>query len=489
MQKIFGRQEELETLEYVFKSKKPEFVALYGRRRVGKTYLIRQASMQQKEAVFFNVTGSQGGKLREQITHFVVKLSEVFYGGVSLLVPKTWDEAFELLTKAIEGVSKNKKVILFFDELPWMATKRSRLLENLDYYWNQYWSDDPRIKLIICGSSASWIIQKVINNRGGLHNRITQNMPLDPFTLKETKQYLDSQGVRLKNQQILLIYMVTGGVPYYLSHIQKGLSAAQIIEDLAFTKKGVLFGEFDSLFSSLFEHSDEYIRIIRAIASARYGISQSALLSILGKASMGAVGLKRLQELEETGFIMSFMPYQHKRQGIYYRLIDEYTLFYLKWIEPIKTTVQKKDLNRDNWTAMQNNPAWNNWLGLAFESICYKHISLIRKALRINAIAIADAWRYVPRKGEMEQGAQIDLLFDRQDDVITLCEIKYSEEPFVLTKEYVEVLKRKMKVFKDRTHTNKQLFMTLVTANGLKNNFYVDDLIHGVVTLDDFFKE
>ena len=256
MQKIFGRQEELETLEYVFKSKKPEFVALYGRRRVGKTYLIRQASMQQKEAVFFNVTGSQGGKLREQITHFVVKLSEVFYGGVSLLVPKTWDEAFELLTKAIEGVSKNKKVILFFDELPWMATKWSRLLETLDYYWNQYWSDDPRIKLIICGSSASWIIQKVINNRGGLHNRITQNMPLDPFTLKETKQYLDSQGVRLKNQQILLIYMVTGGVPYYLSHIQKGLSAAQIIEDLAFTKKGVLFGEFDSLFSSLFEHSD-----------------------------------------------------------------------------------------------------------------------------------------------------------------------------------------------------------------------------------------
>ncbi len=486
MQKFFGREQELEILKKISQSKRPEFIALYGRRRVGKTYLIRQA-FNQKNAIFFNVTGTQGGARKEQIAHFIEKLGEVFYNGIPVSAPVNWSEAFKILTKAIESQPKNKKIILFFDELPWMATKKARLLETLEYYWNQYWSNDARIKLIVCGSSASWIIQKVINNKGGLHNRITQKMPLDPFTLNETKQYLEGQGVKLKNQQILLLYMVTGGVPYYLSHIKKGLSAIQIIEDLAFTKTGVLLEEFNNLFASLFEHSEEYIKIIRAVASARYGISQSELLTILGPSAMGSVGLKRLNELEETGFIMSFMPYQHKRQGIYYRLIDEYSLFYLKWIEPIKTRIQRKDLDRNNWTVMQNNPAWNSWLGLAFESVCYKHISTIKKALRIVPGALADSWRYVPRKGEVERGAQIDLLFDRPDDAITLCEIKFSEEPFILTKEYVEVLKRKIEVFKNRTRTKKQLFLAMITSGGLKNNFYADELISGVVNLNDFF--
>src|SRR3990167_1549245 len=486
MLKIFGRQEETETLMTILQSKQPEFLALYGRRRIGKTYLIRQA-FAKKNVIFFNATGMQGGSRRQQLSHFIDKLSEVFYHGAPLVVSENWSDAFKLLTKALKEQPKNRKIILFFDELPWMATKKSRLLETLEYYWNQYWSNDARIKLIVCGSSASWIIQKIINNKGGLHNRITHKMPLEPFTLLETKQYLESRNIKLKNKQVLLIYMVTGGVPYYLSHVEKGLSAAQIVEKLAFTKKGILFEEFDNLFSSLFEHSDEYIKIIRAVSSARYGISQSELLNVLGPSAIGSVGLKRLQELEETGFIMSFMPYHHKRQGIYYRLVDEYSLFYLRWIEPIKTQVQRKDLGQDNWIAIQNSPAWNSWAGLAFESICYKHISMIRKALRIGPGAVADSWRYVPKKGEKEQGAQIDLLFDRQDDVITLCEIKYSDDAFVLTKEYTESLRRKMRVFKERTHTKKELFLSMIASSGLKNNFYADELISGIATLDDLF--
>ena len=203
---------------------------------------------------------------------------------------------------------------------------------------------------------------------------------------------------------------------------------------------------------------------------------------------MGGGGLQKLTELEEAGFITGFMPYHHKRQGVYYRVVDEYTLFYLKWIEPFKATLQKQGMPPGYWQSQQQTPEWHNWLGYAFEAVCYKHILQIRKALQMNPSAIADSWRYVPRKGSEDRGAQIDLLFDRLDDAITICEIKYTDKPFVLTKDYVEILQRKMKVFKEQTGAQKQLFMALISANGLKNNFYAEGLISGIVTLDDLFQ-
>ncbi len=488
MPRIVGRDEEISTLKRLLESKNSEFLALYGRRRIGKTYLIRQF-FRGTGAVFFNVTGSKEGALKEQLTHFVQKIGEVFYDGAVLTTPKNWSEAFKVLTKAVDIQPKKKKIVLFFDEIPWMATPKSRLLQSLDYYWNQYWSNDSRIKLIICGSSASWIIHKVINNRGGLHNRITRRMHLEPFTLLETKLFLQSVGVKLDHQQILMLYMVTGGIPHYLADLEAGLSAAQLVEKLAFTKNGILLDEFKNLFASLFHHAEDYIQIIRAIASRRYGIGKNELLSMLGSSAMGGGGAKRLEELEETGFIMGFMPYQHKRRGICYRVVDEYTLFYLKWIEPIQNALQKKSLEEGYWLSLQSAPEWHNWLGYAFEAVCYKHIACIRKALAISPGAIADSWRYVPRKDSEERGAQVDLLFDRRDDAITLCEIKYTDKPFVLSKGDAEVLQRKLEVFKERTGTRKQLFLALISANGLKKNFYTEELIQGLVTLDDFFKK
>lgn len=229
--------------------------------------------------------------------------------------------------------------------------------------------------------------------------------------------------------------------------------------------------------------------MIKAIASRRYGIGKRELLKNISHAAIGEVGIKALQDLEETGFIISFMPHGHKRQGIYYRLIDEYTYFYLKWIEPIRKTLQRKSLNKGNWQAIQRSPEWHNWLGYAFEAVCYKHISLIRKALAIAPDAIANSWRYAPRKNAESRGAQIDLLFDRSDDSITICEIKYSEQPFILTKEYVGILKQKISVFKEQTRTKKQLFLAFVSATGLKNNYYADDMVSGLVTLNDFFDD
>lgn len=486
---LIARDEEIKTLTQLFGSSKPEFLALYGRRRVGKTYLIRQFFKNKKDAIFFNVTGSKKGSIKEQINHFTDQLGEVFYDGANLKRSKGWDETLKALTKAIKKVPKGKKIILFFDELPWMATRNSRLLEGLDYYWNQHWSNDKRIKLIICGSSASWIINKIIKNKGGLHNRITRKIYLEPFNLFETKCFLDKMGIRLNNKQILQIFMVTGGVPYYLAQMEQGLSATQNIEKLAFSKKAFLLDEFDNLFSSLFDDGDVYIKIIKIIAKNRYGIGKRKLLETIGKEVVGGSGDRKLKELEETGFIISFKPLYHKKKGIYYRLVDEFSLFYLKWIEPVSDVLQKKALDHGNWQAMQTTPEWYSWQGYAFEMVCYRHLSEIRKALNISPTAIANSWRHVPTKNSKSRGAQIDLLFDRKDDSITICEIKYTDEPFSLTKEYVDVLKRKLEVFKERTRTKKQLFLSLISASGLKNNYYANDVISGVVTLDDLFKE
>jgi len=485
---IVGRKKEIAILNQMLSSKVPEFLAIYGRRRVGKTFLIR-SFFEDKNIVFFNVTGAKDGLLEEQTRHFTKEIGRVFYHGVELKEAKNWDSTFEILTEAFKVIPKNKKIVLFFDEFPWMASKNSRLLQTLEYYWNQYWSRDKRIKLVICGSSASWIIEKIVNNKGGLHNRLTRNIYLEPFTLKETSRFLISLGVKLNNEQTLQIYMVTGGIPYYLSKIERGLSAAQNIEKLAFQHKSFLAEEFDNLFSSLYEDAGVYIEIMRLIASRRYGIVQDEILKHIGKALHGKTGLKRLKDLQDSNFIISFKSHFHKKKGIYYKAIDEYTLFYLDWIEPIKSTLLAKGLMKSYWEKQQNSASWYSWSGYAFESVCYKHLSQISRALHMSPTAIPNTWRYAPRKGTQEQGAQIDLLFDREDDAITICEIKYTEKPYVIDKQEAALLKRKIAVFKEKTRTKKQIFLAIISANGLKKTIYSEDMVDGLVTLDDLFKK
>lgn len=483
---LIGRKEELEILEHIYRSNQAEFLALYGRRRVGKTFLIREFFETKKDIIFFNVTGLKDGSMAEQIANIMDRIGEIFYGGAKLETKKTWKEVFKEINQAIKQQSPKKKIILFIDEIPWMATPKSKLLQNLDYFWNQYWSNNSKIKLIICGSSASWIINKIVNNRGGLHNRITENICLEPFTLCETKEYLKRQGYDFNNQNILILYLVTGGVPFYLSKIQWKDSAIAIIERLAFRKKAFFLNEFDNLFSSLFKNFEGHVNIVKILANYRYGIGKSKLLALMG--ADGGNSAKRLQELEDAGFIMKFKPLFHQRKGNYYRLIDEYTYFYLKWIEPIKSSLQENGLEKGHWQAMRLTPEWNSWLGYAFESVCYKHLTQIRRKLNLPPLSLPSTWRYAPIKGENKEGAQIDLLFDRRDAAITLCEIKYSEKPFVITKDYCEVLNKKMRVFKEQTRSDKQLLVSFVAANGLAENHYSNELVNGVVVLDDLFE-
>lgn len=484
---IIGRKEEVKILNKFLNSDVSEFLALYGRRRVGKTFLIKHF-FKDKKLTFFVTTGEKDAPMHQQIKHFTQQIAHVFYHGAPLAPEKNWDDTFKMLTNTMKNASKKEKIVLFFDEFPWMATQNSRLLTNLDYYWNQYWSTDNRIKLIICGSAASWIIDHIVNNTGGLHNRITRNMCLETLNLPETKNFLEGKGVKLSNRQITDLYMSMGGVPYYLSQVEKGASSTQIIESMAFRKGGFLLSEFEKLFSSLFKNSETYIEIVRTIAAHRYGIGKRELLSTIGPHLVGKGGLEKLKQLKNAGFIMEFKPHLHKERGTYYRLIDNYSLFYLYWIEPIHNTLLSRSLTRGYWDKIKKSPRWHSWSGLAFEAICYENLSQIRSALNLSPTAIPTSWRYIPRKSG-EDGAQIDLLFDRDDDAITLCEIKYSDKPFTITKEYAGKIQKKIEVFKKITQTKKQLFVVLIASSGIKKNKYSEELISGLVVLDDLFKE
>lgn len=485
---LVGRESESHTLEQFLGSNAPEFLAIYGRRRVGKTFLIRKF-FEKKEVIFFDVTGAKEAPLKEQIKHFTKQIGETFYKNARLASGKNWDETFELLTDAIDNTDGTKKIILFFDEFPWMATKNSRLLQNLDYYWNQHWSKNERVKLIICGSSASWIIEKIVNNKAGLHNRLTRQIHLEPFHLFQTKKFLKNLSINLNNRQIVELFMVMGGIPYYLSKVEKNLSATQLIEKLAFKQKSFFLEEFDNLFSSLFSDANVFVDMIKTIASYRYGIGQEDLLKKMGTALQGKGGMEKLKALQDAGFIIDFRPHLHKTKGVYYKVIDEYCLFYFSWIVPIKSTLLKKGLLVGYWDKSKVKPGWHSWAGLAFEALCYKHLPQISQALALSPTAIPNAWRYVPRDKNDELGAQIDLLFDRDDDSITVCEIKYSDKPFVITKEYANKLKQKVEIFKRITKTTKQIFIVMIAANGIKPNQYSDELIDDVVILDALFKD
>lgn len=477
---LIGRKKEIQILKKISKSLKAELVVLYGRRRIGKTFLIREFFGQQN-CLFFQSTGLQNGALTKQLRNFADAMSKAFTHGIQIKTPISWDDCFRTLNQFIENANDNQKKVLFMDEVPWMATRKSGFLEALDYYWNRYWSTKSNIILIVCGSSASWLIKNIIYNKGGLHNRCTCEIKLDPFDLEETHEYLLSRNIKCNKRHTLEIYMALGGVPYYLNYVDKGLSSAENIQNIFFDKKAPLRDEFTKLFRSLFNEAESYIELIKLISQKKEGLSRAEIES-LSKLSPGGGRLTaRLHDLEQTSFIETHIPW-NKQRGEYFKVIDEFSLFYIYWLYSKKN----KKLPENYWLKQIEKPIYNVWSGYAFEAVCYKHIDKIIKALNIKTADNISSWRLVSRKN-VTHGAQIDLLIDRNDDVITVCEIKYTEKMFSIDKNYAENLKRKIKVFIESTKTKKQIFLAIISANGLKKNNYSEELVTKVITLDNFF--
>lgn len=485
---VIARKTEKKLLDEAFQSNESEFIAIYGRRRIGKTYLIKN-HYNKKKCLFLYVVGMQHATLEEQLENFVESLSETILEGIPLRTPTSWKEAFKTLNDLIKERLKKEKVVVFLDELPWMATHKSKLLTALSYFWNRYWVDCPNLKLVICGSSSSWVVKKIIKARGGLHNRVTRKIKLEPFTLKETREYLRHLNIRLNNKQILELYMTFGGVAHYLKQIKPGLSITQNINRLCFDKNGVLFDEFETLFAALFDESDAFVELIRLIASKHEGISRTDLRDAVKLTASGGTLSTRLMQLEQTGFILSFIPMGNKSKGLYYKIIDEYSLFYLTWIDPVVNTLLKIETSPQYWKGLYKTPKWYTWRGYAFEALCYKHLREIRMALDIPIDALASTWKFVPKKGSSEQGAQIDLLFERKDDAITLGEMKCTDAPYVLDKQQADILMRKITVFRKTTGIDKQIITAFISANGIKKTLYSEELIASVITADDLFRD
>jgi len=469
---IIGRKEELKVLEQLLKSERPEFLAVYGRRRVGKTFLIRQSYAKQ---IAFQMTGIARANTPQQLANFFSVLREVDASVDADNLPKNWFDAFILLRNYLEKSSASKKVI-FFDELPWIDTPRSGFLSALEHFWNAWASHRPDILLVVCGSAASWMISKVISNKGGLYNRVTQRMRLLPFTLHETERFFHAHQIQLDRYQILQLYMVLGGVPFYLNEIRPGMSAFQEIDRLAFSKNGLLATEYDNLYRSLFHHADKHMTIIEALAAKPRGLSREEIVKLSGIKDGGTL-TTILRELEESGFIDKSSPFEKKIRDSIFRLSDHYSLFFLKFVK------DQKLCGSGAWLSRIDSPAWRAWSGYAYESICLQHVDTIKKALGISGVYTENSsWV------DKARSVQVDLLIDRRDHVINLCEVKFTQQPFTLTKISKKELEKKLFTFKEETQTRKSVFPTLITTFGLKGNIYSIGFIQNEISMDDLFQ-
>jgi uncharacterized protein len=473
MKNIIGRKKEIEVLLENYNNDAPAFLAVYGRRRVGKTFLIRETF---SNDFYFHVTGLANATTEKQLYNFNKTLSKYYSTYKKNSFATNWFDAFDELNNYIES-KKVKRKIIFIDELPWFDTAKSDFLSAFEHFWNHWASARKDIMLVICGSSASWIINKLINNKGGLHNRVTQKIKLEPFTLNETEQFLISKKIKWNQYQIAEAYMAFGGIPYYLNAIRKGLSVTQCIDELFFNSDGLLRNEFDNLYKSLFKYADNHMAVVHALSKKTKGLTREEIIQIAKLPNGGGI-TKVLNELEQCDFIQKYNLVNDKKKDALYQLTDFYSLFYYSFIEKLN------GLDENNWITQLNSATHRAWTGYAFEQLCMQHVKQIKHALGIAAIhAQVSGWR----SRAQGKNAQIDLVIDRKDNCINLCEMKFASKEYSIDKKYAANIQNKIAAFNQETNTRKAVFFTMVTTYGVSNNNYYQQWISNSITLDKLF--
>ena len=466
MNKVIGRENQLLLLNNTLISNKSELVAVYGRRRVGKTFLIRETF---NKHFAFEISGIPQGSIKIQLANFYNELVKRSKKIEKYPKPTNWMEAFSLLEKLLDGLKTKSKKVIFIDEFPWMYTQKSKFVQLFAHFWNNYCTKRDDLVVVICGSSASFMVNRVINDKYGLHNRITVPIRLLPFNLYETELYLKSRKIHWDRYAYVQLYMAIGGIPHYLEKIQRGDSVSSAINRLCFQKDGVLVNEFNQVFISLFENSENHIKIVETLALSQRGMTRAEIIS-KSKIATGGTLSNVLKELIESGFVSEYQPYQ-KTKDVLYRLSDEYSIFYQKFIKQNKN---------NNWNSLYNSRSYMTWSGFAFETLCLKHIRQIVKGLGISGMLVHSySWR--------NSTTQIDLLIDRGDRCINLCEIKFSETEFVISKSYLENLKRKKEEFKKEMKIRKNVFVTCLTTFGVKENEQYNQIIDNQLKIDSLF--
>lgn len=470
--KIVARKEEIAELERRYRSSRSEFVIVYGRRRIGKTFLVNRLF---EDRFTFSYVGARQEKQKRQLARFARQL-EKYSDSTFVPLLQNWEEAFEGLKVLIEKSSARKKVV-FLDEMPWIDTPRSQFVTALEYFWNAWAAQRSDILLIACGSSTSWMVNKLVKNKGGLHNRITGQVYLRPFRLGECEEYLHAIGCKWDRYTVLQCYMAMGGVPYYMDLLDKEKSLAQNLDRLYFFRNAPMKEEFDELFNALFVDAEKYIMVMKTLAKKRSGLTRNEIIEETGMS--GGALTTVLENLRRCDFVETYARYGASVRNALYRVADPYSLFYFKFLYNQNT----KDEHW--WTNNMLSHSVEAWQGFSFETICMGHLEQIKKKLGIASIATTtSSWR---KKGrDSEDGTQIDLVIERADRIINLCEIKFAREPYVITKEYARRLLARQSLFKSETHTRKSLANTMVTTYGIQEGLH-SGVVQSEVMMDDLF--
>lgn len=471
---IIGRDTERKRLDKLRRSRKSEFAVVYGRRRVGKTFLVREHFEYQFD---FHLTGLANATTEQQLFNFDQILSKYSYVD-DKKKSINWLQAFDRLRSYIETIDHSRKKIIFVDEMPWLDTARSDFMIGLEHFWNSWATMRKDILLIACGSAASWIINELVNNHGGLHNRVTAQIKLEPFDLKETELMLHKNGCVYERYQIVQLYMAIGGIPYYLEAIDSSLSAMQNIENLLFSKSAILATEYNNLFASLFKKSERHKLVIEALSAKNKGLTRKEIIAKT-KLPSGGSFTNLLDELDKSGFISSYSPLDKKVKSTLYRLSDFFCLFYLQFVKG------NKQKGKGTWINMIDNPSYRAWSGYAYEQICLHHLPQIKEALGIAGVqSNTSSWI-----GEIDEDrVQVDMVIDRRDQVVNLIEMKFSEGKYRITKSYAEELRKKVSTFKAVTKTKKSVFLSMITTHGLEQNKYSGSLVQNDLGMEILFK-
>ena len=472
--KIIGRKHEFEQLQRCMDSNRSEFVIVYGRRRVGKTFLVDSFFNQKYD---FSYIGGHKLSKRVQLRNFAKALKQVMKTDTTLKFDD-WFDAFDALEEYLASLSEDRKKVIFIDEMPWIDSFRSEFISALENFWNAWAARRSDIVFVASGSATSWMVDNLVENQGGLHARITCQIYVRPFTLNETYEYLKNSDCVWDKFQIAQCYMFLGGIPFYLSLLEPKKSLVQNIDMLCFRRGGELQMEFNELYNALFSDADSYVEVVKLLAAHRNGLTKSELSSFLK--FDGSRLAKILINLERCDFVIKFRYYRKKTKDCVYKLIDFYTLFYLKYIEP-----NIENFDEQWWSRNYNSHSVESWQGLTFELLCLMHIPQIRKALGINGIATdISAWFYRGESGL--RGSQVDLIIERADRIIHLCEVKFSVGKYRISADLEQKIRERMMLFREKTHTTKSLTNIFITTYGVLLGEH-SSVVDGEVTLDDLF--
>ncbi len=473
--KIISRKEEKKDLEYCERSKKSELICVYGRRRVGKTFLVEQTFRD----FAFRAVGLEKGTTKQQLKSFGQRLIE--YGDDIKQTPENWFEAFSRLDKILSGESirrsLNGKKIVFLDEFPWFATKKSDFLVAFEDYWNRRGTQDGDLLFIICGSATSWIIKNVIKNTGNMFQRVTKKICVEPFTLAETELFFKDREFDWSREQIAECQMIFGGLPFFFDLMNTSQSLVKNINRLLFDKDALFGDETKKLLDATLSESPIYEKILSKLAFARYGIKKSELQVEIA-APNGTYG-RAVQDLVDCGYVIEYKKKYEEYNPLYIQLVDPFLLFHYHYLSKEKRIDSYEDL-------IGNIGRYDNWRGTAFEILCLNNTASIKSALGIRGVK-TECYPWYNSTDKKNERVQIDMVIERADKITNLCEIKYTNKPFVIDASYEQELIKKRDIFKEKTGTSQALKVIIISAAGVSGTRYTS-YISDIITLDDIFE-